>query len=244
MKKTLFEGTFPITLDILCGIWHDFRLESAPSRKGTSIERLESRLEPLDEYGYFYRLYLQIGSNIFGSVADFDIRKLNDKIKITIPSSEGNLTVYSDGEWNRILGELNNSLSTEGDLVRDYGWEMMSGEIDHFLSSFGTYLQGLFPDNKEAKAADQEIHNNLSVEQRANGGGQREELLLEEQKELNERKKAKQFHMNVNRLQRWDRLKNYKEELLSVEKMAERESKASRTIKKDFQDMKKVGYIQ
>jgi DNA-binding transcriptional regulator YhcF (GntR family) len=50
--------------------------------------------------------------------------------------------------------------------------------------------------------------------------------------------------MNVNRLQRWDRLKNYKEELLSVEKMAERESKASRTIKKDFQDMKKVGYIQ
>jgi len=56
------------------------------------------------------------------------------------------------------------------------------------------------------------------------------------------RKKARELGITLNRLLRWNRLIEFKEQLLTVLQMSDRIDKAERTIRQDFHDMKKKGY--
>ena len=134
-RKILFEGTFPTTPQILFDILHDFRLERASSLEGTAISGFQFNFAPFNEH--FSRIYIQLGPAYLETIANIDIRRLNDGlIKITIPSTEGDVTFFR--------GEL---------------WDEISSMTDQFLFDFAIHLEKLYSGNTETKDAQEPTAN-------------------------------------------------------------------------------------
>lgn len=95
---------------------------------------------------------------------------------------------------------------------------------------FGDFIKTAFS-NAQAVSDDAGIQKTLG------------RLSSEEAANLELRKKAKELGIRPDRLERWDRLIEYKKNGLTLEMMAERFGKHPRTIALDFQEMREKGLL-